>query len=156
MRFQVRLFTSHNDLAERNAKMNWGLQRLRKSVKCLDCHFLVKQWMGHRPEHWTQNDIQNLAPIVSPKAVVRYRSYCFKQFWDQDAGANVAEEVQEARRPSSCFFLKRTEGTTLEGGQSRYERNRRTWEAGKSWAGLALTFLTLTVATITLVVTCSD
>ena len=84
------------------------------------------------------------------------RSHCFVGVWDSFAGATVSEEVQKERRPSSCYYLKRAEGTTLEGGKSRYERKRGRWEPGKSWASLVLTVLTLTVATITLVATCSE
>lgn len=116
----------------------------------------MKRWMGIRPEHWTQDDIQNLEPIVSPKAVVGYDSNCFMEVWNQDAGAKVSEEIQKERRPSSCYYLERIEGTTLEGGRSRYERKRRRRESGKSWASLVLTVLTLTIATITLMATCSD
>ena len=127
-----------------------------KSVKCLDCHFLVRHWRGEPPKQWTQEDIENLQPAVSPKSSGSIREYCFMGEWDGHAGANVTKEVQIARRPSSCSYLERTEGLTLEGGRGRIERVRRVKDSRKITAGLFVASATLLIAALNLLATCSD
>lgn len=75
--------------------------------------------------------------------------------WDGHAGANVAKEVQKARRPSSCSYLERTGGLTLVGGRGRIERERRVKDSKKITAGLLVASATLLVAILTLLATCS-
>ena len=127
-----------------------------KSVKCVDCHFLVRHWRGEPPTHWTQEDFEKLQPAVSPKSFGSVREYCFMGEWDGHAGANIFKEVQKARHPSSCSYLDRTEGLTLAGGRGRIERVRRAKESRKITAGLVVASATLFIAALTLLATCSD
>ena len=76
--------------------------------------------------------------------------------WDGHAGANVAEEVQKARRASGCSYLERREGLTLEGGRGQIERIRQAKESKKITASLLIASATLLVAALTLLATCSD
>ena len=124
-----------------------------KSIRCTDCHFLVKQWMQHQPEQWSPQDIENLQPVDSVPAE-KMRSRCFMGVWDEDAGASVSEEVQTERRPSSCYYLKRAEGTTLEGGKSRYEKIRIKRDYRYRQYGLWLVAIGILVGAIFQVVSC--
>lgn len=136
--------------------LEYAVMTFGKSAKCVNCHFLVKHWRGEPAAHWTQEDIENLKPATSPKSFGSIREYCFMGEWDGHAGASVAEEVKKARRPSSCSYLERREGLTLEGGRGQIEKMRQAKESKKITAGLLIASATLLIAALTLLATCSD